>query len=362
MTQAGSGKAQRTVLTGGGISASPIEAKLGWHSADGQLRLAWQVAIDAASASRNWNATVDARTGSLLDAEDLIVHDQVDELEGSLSRHSISPNFAPPAFTLVTPNPVNDGSSYRALGFPTESPNDADRSLIANPADNVSSPFGWHDTDGAAGPEFTTTQGNNAHAYMDQDDNDLPDFNSSPDGGAALDFDYPMDLTEHAQSYRDAATTNLFYVNNMIHDLAHRYGFDEASGNFQANNYGRGGTGTDYVRAEAADGNGTNNANFNPPLNDGGTPRMQMYLWPGNQVGAQNLVIVDGRRHVQRDLGAQHAAGHQGRAAGQHVRLRRQRLHERDLPDVAADRELDRGRRRRHRRHRLPVPGAHAGR
>ena len=48
------------------------------------------------------------------------------------------------------------------------------------------------------------------------------------------------------------------------------------------------------MRAEAADGNGTNNANFNPPTNDGGAPRMQMYLWPGNQIGAQNLITVDG--------------------------------------------------------------------
>ena len=101
----------------------------------------------------------------------------------------------------------------------------------------------------------------------------------------------------------------------MIHDLAYRYGFDEASGNFQANNYGRGGTGGDYVRAEAADGNGTNNANFNPPTNDGGTPRMQMYLWPGNQLGSQNSVTIDGRRDLRRDLRALHARGDEGRAS-----------------------------------------------
>ena len=129
---------------------------------------------------------------------------------------------------------------------------------------------------------------------MDQDDNNAPDFNSSPDGGASLTFDFPIDTNEHAQNYRSAATANLFYANNMIHDLLHRYGFDEASGNFQANNYGRGGTGADYVRAEAADGNGTNNAMFGTPVNDGGTPRMQMYLWPGNQFGSQNQVTVDG--------------------------------------------------------------------
>ena len=35
----------------------------------------------------------------------------------------------------MTPNPVNDGSSYRVLAFPTESLNDADRTVVTNPAD-----------------------------------------------------------------------------------------------------------------------------------------------------------------------------------------------------------------------------------
>ena len=48
------------------------------------------------------------------------------------------------------------------------------------------------------------------------------------------------------------------------------------------------------MRCEAADGNGTNNANFNTPAQDGQAPRMQMFLWPGNQFGPQNEVIVDG--------------------------------------------------------------------
>ena len=58
---------------------------------------------------------------------------------------------------------------------------------------------------------------------------------------------------------------NLFYVNNMIHDVLYRFGFDDPSGNFQADNYDRGGGEGDYVRAEAQDGNGTNNANFSTP-------------------------------------------------------------------------------------------------
>ena len=39
-------------------------------------------------------------------------------------------------------------------------------------------------------------------------------------------------------------------------------------------------------------GGGINNANFSTPANYGGTPRMQMFLWPGNQFGSQNVVTV----------------------------------------------------------------------
>ncbi|MBY8876014.1 M36 family metallopeptidase, partial [Micromonospora sp. PLK6-60] len=287
--------AQRTVVSGSGISDEPIPAKLGWQATeDGGLRLAWQVVIDDATDDHLWNATVDAETGDLLDTDDWTSHHSASELSHNLDQLAPGRAGTLDSDAFRTRNPVNDGSSYQVFAGPAESPNDGPRTLVTNPADGTASPYGWHDTDGAPGAEHTTTQGNNVHAYMDQDANNVPDFGSSPDGGANLSFNFPMDHAEHAQSYRDAATANLFYWNNVIHDVTHGYGFDEASGNFQLNNYGRGGTGGDYVRAEAADGNGTNNANFSTPAADGGTPRMQMYLWPGNQFGAQNQVVLDG--------------------------------------------------------------------
>ena len=176
----------------------------------------------------------------------------------------------------------------------------------------------------------------------------------------ALDFDFPMTPDEHAQTYRDAATTNLFYMNNMIHDLMSHYGFDEASGNFQANNYGRGGVGGDYVRAEAADGNGTNNANFNPPTNDGGTPRMQMYLWPGAQFGSPNSVTVNGTTYnasYARYSPAPTKAGLTGTFAFVGTGCLAAQY-----PATPPDRQLDRRRRRRHRRGAVLLPAAHAGR
>ncbi|MEV5689598.1 M36 family metallopeptidase [Micromonospora globbae] len=290
-----SGAAQRTVVSGGGISDQPIPARLGWQPTGEGLRLAWQLVIDDATDAHLWNATVDAETGKLLGADDWTTHEDVKEVADNLDR--MAPNRSRTLNTAAfgSRNPVQDGSSYHVFAGPTESPNDGPRTVVTNPADGTASPYGWHDTDGAAGAEHTITQGNNVHAYQDQDNNNAPDAGSSPDGGANLSFDFPLDLDEHAQSYRDAATANLFYWNNIIHDVTYQYGFDEASGNFQANNYGRGGAGGDYVRAEAADGGGTNNANFSTPAVDGvGAPRMQMYLWPGNQFGSQNQVVVDG--------------------------------------------------------------------
>ncbi len=61
------------------------------------------------------------------------------------------------------------------------------------------------------------------------------------------------------------AITNLFYMNNMMHDIWYQYGFDEASGNFQENNYSNGGLVGDSVFADAQDGGGLNNANFGTP-------------------------------------------------------------------------------------------------
>jgi extracellular elastinolytic metalloproteinase len=282
-------------------AAEPVEARKVWQPTSKGLRLAWELVIDEAEADHLWHVTVDALTGETLEVDDWTMHHDATALAHNLARDPAA--FGAPGTAATTsasssswlggsPDNVVDGSSYNVFAFPKESPNDGPMTVVENPADATASPFGWHDTNGMSGPEFTTTRGNNVHAYLDQDANNVADPGQDTDGGLSLTFDFDADLSEHAQDYRDAVTTNLFYANNVTHDVLYHYGFDEPSGNFQANNYGRGGTGGDYVRAEAADGGGTNNANFSTPAADGGTPRMQMYLWPGNQFGSQNVVTV----------------------------------------------------------------------
>src|ERR687891_132615 len=165
------GPARRTVVSRGGISDAPIPARLGWQPTDDGLRLAWQLVIDAVSEDHLWNATVDAATGELLARDDWVDHDTVAGLSSALARPSILAQASP---GITTPNPVADGSSYRVFQLPKESPNDGDRTLVADPADATASPFGWHDTDGDIDPDFTVTRGNNAHAYTDHNaSNDL---------------------------------------------------------------------------------------------------------------------------------------------------------------------------------------------
>ncbi|HEY7638142.1 MAG TPA: M36 family metallopeptidase [Steroidobacteraceae bacterium] len=216
----------------------------------GEARLVWNFQIHTPDQEHSWDFTVDAESGQVWTRFDWVADDQYRVYR----QPAESPNH-------TSPLPPSDG-----------------RVLVVNPANTTASPFGWHDTNGAAGAEFTTTQGNNVQAYTDVDANNSPDANSSPSGGAALNFDFPLNLAQAPSAYRPAAVTNLFYLNNFIHDVQYQYGFDEAGGNFQVNNYGRGGVGNDSVRAEAQDGAGTNNANFGTPP-DGQRPRMQMFVW-----------------------------------------------------------------------------------
>ena len=285
-----------TVLTTGGISDEPIQARQGWHVTAAGLRPAWQVVIDESEASHLWNATIDAVTGDVLAVEDWTVHDSATELAGLVrpetGRASLASSALQPGGVWGPVESANDGASYRVFEPPKESPNEMPRTLQVSPADALASPFGWHDTNGVDGPEYTITRGNNAHAYSDRDANNAVDPGSEPEGGPGLTFDFPADLNEHPQTYVEASLTNLFFWCNVTHDVLYRYGWTETSGNFQVNNYGRGGVGGDDVRCEGMDGSGQNNANFSTPAADGGQPRMQMFLWPGAQFGRPNAVTV----------------------------------------------------------------------
>ena len=265
------GPSEAVTLSDGGIARRPVEARLVWLPVANGVRLAWSVEIEAAEGDEWVYAFVDAQTGESLGQHSLVVQDSARGIADAIARPAGSP-AALPSFDPT------DGAVYRVFPIPLESPTDGDRQLVINGANPSASPFGWHDINGAAGPEFTRTRGNNVHAYADRDNNNAPDPGSDPDGGASLTFDFPLDLASRPFDSQAAIVTNLFYWNNIVHDVTHNYGFDEPAGNFQVNTYGRGGLGNDDVRAEAQDGSGRNNANFGTGV-DGQRPRMQMFEW-----------------------------------------------------------------------------------
>ncbi|MFD0932025.1 T9SS-dependent M36 family metallopeptidase [Psychroflexus salinarum] len=262
------------ILSKSEISIDEIPIKLVYHkSENGLLYLAWDLSIHLIDGSHWWSLRVDALNGRILEKQDWIVNCNFDH-SSIINRKLRVPFVAKQSeqgFSESIDSPV-----YNVFPYPIESPSHGPRSLISNPADTEFSPFGWHDVDGAEGAEYTITRGNNVNAYEDRGNNNAPGY--SPDGGAELNFDFPLDFNQPAQLYEDAAITNLFYWNNVVHDMWAHYGFDEASGNFQQTNYTGEGNGNDYVRAEAQDGAGINNANFGTPP-DGARPRMQMFLW-----------------------------------------------------------------------------------
>jgi hypothetical protein len=157
--------------------------------------------------------------------------------------------------------------------FP-EDPAKTGQTLVTNPADATASPLGW-----LTGSQLSRNiSGNNAHAYLDTDNNDKADPGGAPITNGVFGAIFDPTTQPSAGANTEVAVQNLFYLNNLIHDTLYRAGFTEAAGNFQQDNLGRGGKDSDPVQAEAQDGGGTDNANFATPT-DGQDPRMQMYLW-----------------------------------------------------------------------------------
>ena len=130
------------------------------------------------------------------------------------------------------------------------------------------------------GSGFLGTFGNNGVAWGDFDEDGLfetplytdPHFDAEFTDSYAAPGDPLADL--------DAALVNLFYWINVVHDWLYDLGFTEAAGNFQLDNFGRGGLDNDLVDAlaQAIENNATM---FTPP--DGQRPQMTMGLFDSPQ-------------------------------------------------------------------------------
>ncbi len=232
------------------------EAKLTWlPMGQNQLRLCWNVILTSRERGEVFRILVDAQTGEVQ-----VRHCMTAYLSNATYRVYASDSPAP--FTPSDPTPT------------TNQPPVVSRSLVTLSAlDTNASPEGWIPDGG------NETLGNNVDAHTDWDRNNSPDL-PRPQGSPSRVFDFPIDLTQAPSTYANAAVVQLFYWNNFMHDKLYQLGFTEAAGNFQSNNFGRGGLGNDAVKADAQDGSGFNNANFST-LPDGDEARMQMYFFNG---------------------------------------------------------------------------------
>ena len=294
------------------VSTENITAELIWFPlSDGdEVKLTWQVFIAPLHSSDYWLIRVDAANGQIINKESLTVYCNWDEKGHSITEHldkHITEECIDIMRTDHQPSVVTN-ASYRVIPYPAESPihPGGAHSLRANPwtmAPGNPTSLGWH-FDGTL--YYDNTRGNNVYAYEDRNADNLPGlspFSSTAQPDLTFNFvpDYTLEpvITTPAPN-QQFNTTNLFYWNNLLHDLAYIYGFTESARNFQNNNQGRGGAGSDYVLAEAQDGSGTNNANFATP-SDGSRPRMQMYLWtaptPDRDGDVDNGIIMHEYTH-----------------------------------------------------------------
>ena len=268
------------IFSSGGVSQHDIPVDLAYYNnSESSINLVWDLSIHTLDGKFWYSVRVDALNGEILNKSDWIINCSFESNQDHKNTQSNSPKIYNQE--TETKSVLTDGSSYSVFALPVESPIHGSRQLLSEPSNDSASPYGWHDSNGVDGPEYTITRGNNVWAREDVDG--LGGNGYSPDGTSELNFDFELNFDQQPIGYQDASLTNLFYINNMMHDIWYQYGFDEQSGNFQENNYGNSsstwGSG-DSVNADGQDGDGMNNASFGTPP-DGANPSMTMYLWNG---------------------------------------------------------------------------------
>jgi hypothetical protein len=241
------------IFSSAGVSQHEIPVNLSYfHTDANSIKLVWDLSIHSLDSKFWYSIRVDALTGVIIDKTNWTIN-------CSFPNHKNTNEFELFSNSLSSQNKstVSDGSHYNVFALPAESPIHGPRQLLSEPSNDLASPYGWHDTDGIDGPEYTITRGNNVWAREDIDGQGGQGY--SPDGTTELNFDFELDFDQDPIGYQNASLTNLFYINNMMHDIWYQYGFDEESGNFQENNYGNSsspwGSG-DSVNADGQDGDG----------------------------------------------------------------------------------------------------------
>ncbi len=225
-----------------------------------ELRPAWEVILPVRGASDVYEITIDAADGRLL---------------RRWNRRQ-SGTTEPATFRVFSSDSPAPGSPGDTSPSGTQFPFVASELVLVDPGVvGVWSPSGWID-DGD-----NETAGNNVDAHLDLDGNDQPDL-PRPAGVPYRVFDFPSSHpNQDPADYGDASVVQLFYVCNTFHDRLYELGFTEAAGNFQVDNFSRGGVGGDPIVADAQDGADVNAASFTTGAADGTAARLEVHLFTG---------------------------------------------------------------------------------
>jgi hypothetical protein len=222
------------------VLAGEAQSRLVWMPMSrASIRLSWEVQLTRRDSVETFRVVVDAETG------DVVVRDS---LSGNLSQATYL------VFTSDSPSPYSPGNQTPSSYQPPASASNRNLVSLAS-LSKVASPKGWIN-DGN-----NETLGNNADAHLDRDfdfqaDLPRPNGGTNSDGSAKRDFHPPLDLSvsDPPLTYGDAGVVNAFYWCNWFHDRVYELGFTEAAGNFQTDNFGRGGLGNDAVQVDVQQG------------------------------------------------------------------------------------------------------------
>ena len=230
----------------------PGQAELVWLAVAGTLAPAWHVTVAARHEADVYDVLVDANTAELL-----IRRNRVRQATGS-------------------------GRILQSAGADPRRPDQmplGPGGAACPPLDN----YALHSLDAPFRDTSTVLansgrlEGNNVAVF--RGNSAVPASSGTFDGAGWL-FDFPFNSAESAE-------TSLFFAMNFAHDFFYDLGFDEAAGNFQIDNFGRGGLGGDPVKANARAA-GRNNANYiHAP--DGASPTINMFLWDGAGCWGQDV-------------------------------------------------------------------------
>jgi extracellular elastinolytic metalloproteinase len=229
-------RADRPTVLGAGPFEQEIRANLLWFPMDGDVRLTWETVITLPNYEGQYRTIVDAETGEILYCKQLILY--------VAARGNVY---------------VRDGAGARQMvNFPKIL---GDYGLPIPPNLPPGFPEDWVDVDRTVGNSTFAHQGDTGPSIQGQVQNGVMTFNPASATGA------------------DQQVLNIFYYNSYMHDFFYLLGFTEAAGNFQQNNFGRGGLGGDPVDARSHPGPVRGTANmFIRGRPDGVSPTMNMGL------------------------------------------------------------------------------------